>query len=251
MSDFYLKNGYTVFRDFFSPKTIRQLTTILMDFHQQWIADNYDFYNHNGINSAYITGTKYLDDLKRQALFELIGSNEIMNIAKTIFAKEPMFMNTQLFFDPVNEQQLNYWHRDPQYHLTLKEQQIALDGPQVVHFRIPLIDERGIELIPGTHKRWDSDEELDVRLAENGRKNSDDLSSGSTIALASGDLLVFSANMIHRGLYGGERLAFDILLCDVELELAKHIKHDCLPSETLLKDVKNQSVFLNTLDLKN
>lgn len=95
-------------------------------------------------------------------------------------------MNTQLFFNPVNPAQKNYWHRDPQYHLSIDEQKSALEGVNVVHYRIPLFGEPGIELVPASHKCWDTDEELDVRLARNNRRNSDDLSSGLTIELAAG-----------------------------------------------------------------
>jgi len=62
-------------------------------------------------------------------------------------------MNTQLFFNPVNDGQKNYWHRDSQYHLSIEEQKEALVGPDVVHFRIPLTNEPGIELVPCTHQR--------------------------------------------------------------------------------------------------
>ena len=36
---------------------------------------------------------------------------------------------------------------------------------------MPLVDEPGLEFIPGTHKWWDSDEALDVRLGQMGRQH--------------------------------------------------------------------------------
>jgi hypothetical protein len=50
------------------------------------------------------------------------------------------------------------------------------------------------------HKRLDSDVEFNVRQEKKGRVSSDDLSTGKKIKLVAGDLLVFSADMIHRGL---------------------------------------------------
>ncbi|MEP1448201.1 MAG: hypothetical protein ABJK37_19010 [Paraglaciecola sp.] len=47
-------------------------------------------------------------------------------------------MGSQLFFDPFKPQQANYWHRDPQYHLSVEEQKSALTGPDILHVRIPL-----------------------------------------------------------------------------------------------------------------
>ena len=74
----------------------------------------------------------------------------------------------------------------------------------------------------------------------NNRRNSDDLSSGLTIELAAGDLLVFSTNMIHRGLYGLDRLAF--LFFDPELTLVKYVKDDCLPSQAIINTLAHSKI---------
>jgi hypothetical protein len=121
----------------------------------------------------------------------------------------------------------------------------------VIHFRLPLHDELGIELIPGTHKNWDSAEELDVRLEQNGHKNNEALSQGKVIKLAAGDLLIFSANMIHRGLYGLERFAFDILFCQPDPSIIKFVSDDCLPTINELSNIEQSTAFHNTLALKS
>lgn len=57
--------------------------------------------------------------------------------------------------------------------------------------------------------------------------------------------------MIHRGLYGRDRLALDILCCDPEPTLVKYVKDDWLPSQTVIKTLVCASAFENTLALKN
>jgi ectoine hydroxylase-related dioxygenase (phytanoyl-CoA dioxygenase family) len=173
-----------------------------------------------------------------------------MNIVTNIMGDCSAFMNTQLFFDPANNAQKNYWHRDPQYHMSIEEQQAALRGPAVVHFRVPLFDELGIELIPKTHTRWDSADELDVRLELNGRKRYEELPSAVRVSLKAGDLLIFNANMIHRGVYGMDRLALDILFCDPSLELAQYINDDCLPDSDILAGLENASAFARAAAIK-
>ena len=160
-------------------------------------------------------------------------------------------MNTQLFFNPVNHEQKNYWHRDPQYHLSIDQQKQALLGPEVIHFRIALEDEPGIELVPGSHKRWDSDEELAVRLEVSGQKNDQDISSGLSIPLAKGDLLIFSANMIHRGLYGKNRMSLDILFCEAQPEFVQFAEADCLPTNEHMSYCENPIAFQNTIKIKS
>lgn len=243
----YKENGYVLFKDFYHKNEVIDLHSVVLAFHEAWKKDNSEFYSQRAINSAYLTGTKYLNDEKRLKLFQFIGSSKLMKALSSVLPNDPMFMNTQLFFNPVNKDQKNYWHRDPQYHLSPDEQKAALAKSSVVHFRIPLMDEPGIELIPGTHIRWDSEEELEVRLEKNGRKNYENLSTGKSIRLEAGDLLVFSANMIHRGLYGMDRLSLDILFCDPDPEFKKYIDNNCLPSKETLALLENPWAFKNTI----
>lgn len=246
----YEENGYLVLKGFLGESELHRLREVVIRFHHSWRQENAQFYTEKAINSAYLTAKKHLKDSERESLFKFIGSIKLMDVVTSIMGGSPAFMNTQLFFDPMNEAQKNYWHRDPQYHLSIEEQKEALLGPNVVHFRIPLVDEPGVELIPGTHRCWDSDEELDVRLEQNGRKNHDDLSAGVRVKLNAGDLLVFSANMIHRGIYGMDRLSLDILFCDPAPELMKFIDDSCLPDSDTLKKLENANAFEITIEVK-
>lgn len=251
VSNEYEKNGYLVAKGFFEEKELRELREAVRYFHESWKKENADFYAERAINSAGLTGKKHLRKPQRELLFKLIGSSKLMGIVASIMNNRPTFMNTQLFFNPVNTAQKNYWHRDAQYHLSVDEQKEALAGLEVIHFRIPLVSEPGIELVPGTHKRWDTSEELDVRLEQNGRRHYDDLSTGVKVNLVVGDLLVFSANMIHRGLYGMERLSLDILFCDPEPSLMKFVDDDHLPSQAIIKTLENSDAFNSAIEVKD
>jgi ectoine hydroxylase-related dioxygenase (phytanoyl-CoA dioxygenase family) len=243
----YQENGYIFLRNFFENSELEEIHPVVLKFHEAWKNENLDFYSTRAVNSAYLTGIKYLNVNERLKLFNFISSSKILNILLPLL-DEAMFMNTQLFFNPSNKEQKNYWHRDPQYHLSEEQQKEALKTTPVLHFRVPFLDEPGIELIPGSHAAWDTDEELEIRLEKNGHKNFENLSTGKTIKLNAGDLFVFSANMIHRGLYGMDRLALDILFCKSDPELAKFIDKDCLPSQLELQKIKNPEIFLNSLE---
>lgn len=250
MSPEYINNGYFVLKNIFDKPELTKIQSILQAFHSHWKVKNNHFYLEKAVNSAYITGTDFLTYDQRKTLFEFIGSTKVMNAALSAIPNLPCFMNTQLFFNPVNPAQKNYWHRDPQYHLSLDEQKIALSGPEVVHLRIPLANEPGIELVPGTHRRWDTNEELEIRLEQNGHSNWEDISGGVKVELDAGDLLVFSANMIHRGVYGMERFALDILFCDPDPNVISFVNDDCLPDESIRRSLQNPDAFTNTINLK-
>ena len=251
MNKAYNESGYLLIRNFLNDSEVSTLHAILAEFHRLWQKENATYYAQNAVNSAYLTNNQYLNDKQRQVLFDFIGSEKVMSVVNELIPEQPCFLNTQLFFNPMNSKQSNYWHRDPQYHLSIEQQKSALSASEVIHFRLPLLDEPGIELVPGTHKRWDSTEELNVRLEQNGHKNDQAISQGKIIKLAAGDLLIFSANMIHRGLYGLDRLAFDILFCQPDLSVIQFVSNDTLPTAEALKNIENSDAFDNTIKLKS
>ncbi|MBL4900549.1 MAG: phytanoyl-CoA dioxygenase family protein [Colwellia sp.] len=242
----YDDEGYFVIRDYFSTSEISSLREVILKFHQLWKKDNEKFYQEEAFNSSLITGSQYLAYDDRVKLFNFISSKKIMNIVDSVIPVNPAFMNTQLFFNPVNPQQKDFWHRDCQYDHDVEVQKQVIHDTQVLHLRVPLFDELGMELVPGTHKRWDSDEEYNVRQEEKGRVSSENLSTGKIINLAAGDLLVFSADMIHRGLYGLDRLALDILIFDSAADFVDYVDDDCLPEIAMLDNIDDPRLFMNT-----
>lgn len=247
----YLESGYCLVKHFIHGAELSALREIALRFKASWIDTNREFYSTRAVNAAYLTNGEHINEADRLSLFQLIASKKLRLQLKKVFRQSPAFMNTQLFFNPNNKKQKNYWHRDPQYHLNIEQQKRALQGADVVHFRIALKDEPGIELVPKSHKNWDSEEELSVRMQTNGRVNSDDLSSGKLIPLQAGDLLIFSANMIHRGVYGLNRLSLDILLCDALPELLEFAQEDCLPQPQVLNYLTHPEVFELTRKIKS
>jgi len=245
----YNEQGYFVVRDFFSSAEIASLRTVILKFHEAWKQDNKTFYQEEAFNSSLITGSEYLEACDRIKLFNFICSKKIMSIVDSVIATKPAFMNTQLFFNPFRPQQKTFWHRDCQYDYDVEDQKRVIHNTQVVHLRVPLFDELGMGLVPGTHKRWDNNEELDVRLEINNKESSDNLTTGIEIPLAAGDLLVFSADMIHRGLYGMDRLALDILVFDCAADYVDYIDDDCLPDQSMLNQIEDPKLYLNTMEL--
>ncbi|MCP4955078.1 phytanoyl-CoA dioxygenase family protein [Photobacterium aquimaris] len=251
LSNSYDKDGYFVIRNYFDDAQIASLRKVVLKFHELWKADNKEFYQEEAFNSSLITGSEYLAIDDRTVLFNFISSKKIMQVVDAVIPNNPAFMNTQLFFNPVNPQQKDFWHRDCQYDYDIDDQMRVILETQVLHLRIPLFDEPGMEIIPGTHKRWDNEEEYNVRQEVNGKLSNDSISGGKQIALAAGDLLVFSADMIHRGLYGLDRLALDILIFDSAADYVDYVDDDCLPTPSILNNIADPRLFMNTLQLKS
>lgn len=239
-TDLYHRNSYLLLQNFFKEEELKQIEPILKKFHQQWLAVFQTHFKEGLINSHSLTGSNYLTSEERLELFHFISHIKIIEVIQAIFPAKAKFLNTQLFFDPYNGEQKNYWHRDIQYTgLSIEEQKEKILHENVVHFRIPLKQELGIELIPSSHRQWDLPIEEDTRLSNNGKTPNDSLDRGRVLSLDRGDLLVFSANSIHRGLYGNERFSFDIIYCDDSPTFDAFIDSKNQPS-------KEELAYLNT-----
>lgn len=57
--------------------------------------------------------------------------------------------------------------------------------------------------------------------------------------------------MIHRGLYGLDRLALDILTFDSAADFVDYIDDDCLPDTLILSNINDPRLFLNAIELKS
>lgn len=250
LSEDYNEQGYFVVRNYFNADEMASLRDVILKFHHLWKQDNLKFYQEDAFNSSLITGSRYLALSDRLKLFNFISGKKMMKLIDSVIPAIPAFMNTQLFFNPVNPNLKDFWHRDCQYDFDIEEQKKVIEETQVVHLRVPLFEELGMELVPGTHKRWDNDEEFEVRQEENGHHSNESLSTGRQIKLSPGDVLVFSADMLHRGLYGKDRLAFDILVFDSVGDYIDYIDNDCLPDIEMLDKIDDPRIFLNTLSLK-
>lgn len=244
LSSQFQRTGYVHVPGFADRSTLLALQAIANHFHHHWLQQNQPLFVAGAINSSGLTDGRYLNTQQRHTLFEFIGSNHLVKLVRAVLKKSSTFLNTQLFFDPATAQQANYWHRDPQYHLNEQQQQAALiHGPEVIHCRLALKPEYGVELIPGSHHQWDTEEERQIRLQLNGYQNHHALSNGVALPLAAGDLLVFSANMIHRGLYGLDRLALDIMFCEKTPVTLSFIDPQCLPNAENLIGIEAPCIF--------
>lgn len=207
------RNGYYLFRGFFSADEVKGISEVIHPAHARWLELNRE---HAVVNSNYLTSNRYMPDSQdRLAAFRFISSEKLRRIAAKLCPRGVYFLNTQLFFNPADAARKPYWHRDVQY-LGVDEakQQDILLKDTVLHFRIPFSDDPGLEFVPGSHRRWDSPLEHAVRLESDGHRNSEDLPDAVRIPHSPGDLLVFSAHLIHRGCYGLDRQSFDIIYTD-------------------------------------
>ncbi|MGJ4790092.1 phytanoyl-CoA dioxygenase family protein [Leptospira koniambonensis] len=242
-----LKNGYFLFQNFFEQSGLENIRDILLDANSKWKTR---FPDANSVNSAYLTSPDFCaEESDRLSFFRFISSSKLVELAKSIIQEKIYFLNTQLFFNPASPDKRNYWHRDLQYlGVSEEEQKSILKHSKVFHFRIPFYPDPGLEFIPGSHTRWDNEEEYEIRTQKNGHKNYENLPNGVVVPQNPGDLLVFSAHLIHRGIYGGERHSLDILYTNFPDKQSNSRIFRQFPDEKLLSKLENPEIFEQSAD---
>ncbi len=245
----YDKAGYAVFRSFFTDEEIWLLTRHIDRIYEQWMSKHKaEIINSKLVNMHSLTLAEYFQDktCQRLAFFKLIASEKLRLCLERMFGPEIYFHNTQLFFNPVNNECLPYWHRDMQYsNIEDNLQRDELNNMLSLHVRIPLVKEKGVEVVAGSHKRWDTELERNVRFELGSHKNSDSLPNSELIDLAPGDILIFNAQMIHRGHYrlNQNRKAFDLCVGTYHPLSSAFLDPKVLPTEEEMQKIEHNKWY--------
>ena len=138
-------------------------------------------------------------------MMESFADPALSDIAEEVLGTSPLFRGTSYWFTPKTLRSPGNWHRDIQYLLdTVAEQKefvesrAAQTGAQLM---LALLPTECNEYLPGSHLRWDTDEELQMRLADDGVHETRDLEGAVRVKQAPGDVAVFNATGLHRGQY--------------------------------------------------
>lgn len=213
----YQRDGYVILRDFLSPKELLLLNELVDEVFTQWQAKYAEeIRQHRLINMHSLTYAEYFADQPEQRVnfFKAIAPTKLVELLDEIFERDIYFHNTQLFFNPEDADQAPYWHRDLQFSPIEDEVQRTSQAELLsLHVRIPLVKEQGLGLIPGSHRRWDSTIEKQVRFEVDGHQNSESLPDAVVLELEPGDIVIFNAQMIHRGHYEGNEVRKALDLC--------------------------------------
>lgn len=251
----YEKYGYAVLKGFFDKEEIASIDNHVDRIFQMWFVENEaEIIESKRVNMHSLTHPEYFleEPELRKEFFQIIASVKLTKVLESMFGEGIYFHNTQLFFNPLNKESQPYWHRDMQYSPIEDSVQCDEQAEMLsLHVRIPLIEEKGIEFVAGTHKRWDTNLEREIRFELNGHKNSEELSNSKLIGLSPGDILIFNAQMIHRGNYelNTNRKAFDLCVGKFHPLASSFLDPKVLPTENELNIIKNNQWYTRAKEI--
>jgi len=176
----WAKEGYVVVPGLFSETRATRLRVICEAILQQWRVCNPEtgkpagdrnatvmrHLNHSGYfrNGADGVGTE---------LLESIAEPELLTVCQSILGETPLFRCTSLFCNPLDSSKDGSWHRDSQFHHPDPDEEKAAIGElneegDSIQLQVALVASDDVEVVPGSHLRWDTEAEFDIRRAHEG-----------------------------------------------------------------------------------
>ena len=179
----------------------------------------------NGANIANAHVMRHLNDPcyyagRRQWLVDLldfVAHPDILAIVREVFNDEVLFRCTSLFMNPLLDSMDGNWHRDSQFTtpdeetekaqvLRVAENLRTQQKGTSLQLQIALVPSDDSEYVPGSHLRWDSEEEYFIRRADGFKHNRSNLMPGAVRTHQEpGDAAAFHPMGLHRGRYHAER----------------------------------------------
>lgn len=216
--------GYAVVPVIFDAKRTAKLLTICDAILNQWRTENPETGKPGGASDAtvmrhlnhpgyFTTSTEGLGEL-----MDAVAHPQVLNIARTILGEEPLFRCTSFFFNPLENGRDGNWHRDSQFGTPDENKEKAIlaqlsQSGDSIQMQIPLVPSDDVEVVPGSHLRWDTPAEFAIRKGDGGQHNrSNHMPGALRLALNPGDAALFNPYGIHRGRYHADRLRRTLML---------------------------------------
>ncbi|WP_437951548.1 phytanoyl-CoA dioxygenase family protein [Sorangium sp. So ce296] len=127
----------------------------------------------------------------------------LSGLARPGEADTPRLKDAHYYHEPTRRDWDGDWHRDSQFGQVDPEVERAVVATTTsVHFRVAIEDDDRLEIVPGSHARWDTPDELRIRRGAD--RTTPDMPNAVRVALRAGDACVFHAWSIHRATYRRE-----------------------------------------------
>jgi hypothetical protein len=211
------RDGFVVVRGLFSARHVQRLRDTAEACLTQWKkcnpetgqptprAENATCMRHLNHPGYFRAGSPEL-----LTLLESIAKPELLALVEDCFGMPPLFRSTSLFANPLERSTEGSWHRDQQFLIPdeaderqyLEEQvRSGLTHAHGMQMQIALVPNDDVELVRGSHLRWDLPEEYAVRCADGRAHSTAEMPGAVRVELAAGDAVCFNSNGFHRGRY--------------------------------------------------
>ncbi len=225
LSQQWRTEGYIVVRGLFSAERSARLRTIAESVLAQWRRKNPENGQPGGDANAtvmrHVNHPGYFTAETRADLGELlraVADPSVLGIGYAILGEPVLFRCTSLFMNPQETSSDGSWHRDSQFHCPDEgdERKMIAEagaGGTSIQLQVALVPSSDVEVVPGSHLRWDTPEEYAIRRADGGRHSrSNAMPLAQRVDLEPGDAVAFNPCGLHRGRYHVDKLRRTLML---------------------------------------
>lgn len=150
-------------------------------------------------------------------LLELAADERVLGPLRNVMNWDPMYCKTSLWFNPSSGSDDGNWHRDTQFYIPdekAERETIERVGVQSgAQLQVALVPSQDIQVVPGSHLRWDTPAEYAIRRGNGFAHNtSNEMPGALRVDLAPGDAVIFNPLGLHRGRYHSDKLRRTIML---------------------------------------
>lgn len=205
--DRYQQEGYVIIPQLFNRQRVNELRKIGDRILALWF-ERFPRYKQRPRkkNCSELTDLYYFKSDREQLIFLLntIANPRVLSILKSICNCKLLFHDLQYFFNPLHTSWRGDWHRDGQAIApddATEKCKLFDVNDNFIRVNVALIPDDNLEIVSGSHTRWDTKEELEIRKELNGKNNTSEMPSSTKIVLNPGDVVFFDGFTIHRGNY--------------------------------------------------
>ena len=204
------KDGYAVLRGHFSLATIKALRLAcekILTKHRERDAATGQPADRNANSVRHLLRPEYAasDSEEFRLICSAISDESLIKFLSKCFAGPPVFRDTHLWVEPEEREMNGQWHRGTQFRFPLDKSEqsiLSITRLKLSRVHIPLYSDNNVQIVPGSHLRWDNQEEYRIRKADDMiHSRSHDILGANRMDLEPGDVLMFDPSVIHRGRY--------------------------------------------------
>ncbi|MCJ8329092.1 MAG: phytanoyl-CoA dioxygenase family protein [Lentisphaeria bacterium] len=221
LRDFWEREGYIAVSDVFDKARTENLLRICDDVLAQFLDCCPERKKPGGVddrNMRNLHRRSYFKDKPDDFVFmmEAFADPALSDIVEEILGKKIILRGTTYWFTPTNMNIAGNWHRDiqflgkdPEEQKVYVESQEAQSGAQLM---LALTPTDCSQYLPGSHLRWDTDEELHMRLGDDCIHATQDLEGAVRVKQEPGDVTILNATGLHRGDYFNDVLRRTVMI---------------------------------------
>ncbi len=201
----YETQGYFVVDDAVDPDMLEPLLNATRRVKGKTRSREVDVYTHRtpGGEPWAIRGL-FAPEFNEPVFAEYLMSQPVMRYVEPLLGSDLCLGGVVIFTTPDEVDWSGGWHRDfganerdGSYDVELE----ILNRPMVsLKWHLALVDDGCLQLVPGSHRRYRTDEERECLL----KNRHADISTQKVINLKAGQTIFWSGNAVHRGIYNTE-----------------------------------------------